>query len=158
MLLLLLISCSQGAKDSNTGQSNIDVVKRYLEAANNKDVNAMGSLLADNFVGYGPSYSDSIDKQSALKNWAVISQDYYDEIHISDPMMIAASSEGGANPGDWVSAWSQVRLTYKDTARRPVTIYANVIYRVENGKISMLRRFYNEADIQRQSGFTPISQ
>jgi ketosteroid isomerase-like protein len=142
--------------ESNVGQSNVDVVKRYLEAANSKDIKTMDSLLADNFVGYGPSFADSIDKQSALKNWTLVAQDYYDEVHISDPMMIAARSEGGAHPGDWVAAWSQVRLTYKDTARRPVTIFANVIYRVENGKIAMLRRFYNEADIQRQSGFNPI--
>ena len=62
----------------------------------------------------------------------------------------------GVNPGQFVSAWSEITLTYKDTARKPITTYANVIYKVENGKIVMSRRFYNEADIMRQAGYSLV--
>ena len=149
-------SCSDAKNDAKTENESIAVVEKYLDAAHDKDFKTMDSLLADNFVSYGPSHADSINKASALKDWEIIAATYYDEIKYNNLKLIGSEVTSGVNPGQFVSAWAEITLTYKDTARKPITTYANVIYKVENGKIVMSRRFYNEADIMRQAGYSLV--
>ncbi len=160
VLCIFFAGCSDSPKENkaeiNKENEAISVVEKYLDASQRKDFAAMDSILADNYMSYGPSFADSIDKKSQLKDWAVISQTYYDSIEFNNTSVIGSTVSKGPDTGDFVSVWSQVKLYYKDSTRKPITTYANVVYKIENGKIVKGRRFYNEADIMRQAGHSLV--
>jgi len=56
-VLLLLVSCTQPADNS---ESNLQLIEKYIEAVESVDTNAMDDLLAEDYLGLGPSYGDSI--------------------------------------------------------------------------------------------------
>src|SRR5690349_14036938 len=148
--ILFLLSCSNTDKGVNT--DNIAVIERYAQAVESKNVDSMSALLADDYVGYGPSFTDSINKAEAVANWKDLLTTLYDSIKYTRSVNIAAKLTDGPHPGDYVSSWSSVRITYKN-GKGPVNLFVNVIYRVENGKITLSRTFYDEADAMRQLGY-----
>ena len=147
---VLLSSCSGSNHEINT--DNIAVVQKYVQAVESKDTDAMASLLSDDYIGYGPSYSDSINKADAIANWKDLAQNLYDSIQYIHTVNLAAKMTDGPRPGDYVAEWSSLRIKYKD-GRGPVNLNISVIYRIENGKITMSRTFYDEADAYRQVGY-----
>ena len=148
--ILLLIACT-----NNTGinTDNIAIVEKYIQAVQSKDINAMTALLADDYVGYGPSYSDSINKKDAIANWKNVSENLYESIEYTRSFHFAAKLTEGARPGDYVADWSSLKIKYKD-GRGPVYLNVNAVYRIENGKITNSRTFYDEADVYRQLGYS----
>jgi hypothetical protein len=119
-----------------------------------KDTVTMDSLLANNYMGYGPSVADSTNKEEAIQNWKYNAENLYDFILYTHFQNIAVTvKEGGeAEPGDWVTSWAYLTIKYKD-GRGPVHVWVNAVYRIENGKIIRSRTFYNEADVLRQLGY-----
>ena len=148
--LAALASCS--ANNNNINTDNISVVKKYVAAVESKNVNAMAALLSDDYIGYGPSFSDSINKADAIANWKNVAENLYDSIQYTRSVNLAAKITDGPRPGDYVVDWSSLKITYKD-GRGPVYLFVNAIYRIENGKITMSRTFYDEADAYRQLGY-----
>ena len=63
---------------------------------------------------------------------------------------------GCRSQGEWVSNWAELDITYKN-GQGEVTIWANAIYLIENGKIVKSITFYNEADALRQMGYVFIN-
>lgn len=155
--ILFLLSCSNTDKGVNT--DNIAVIERYAQAVESKNVDSMSALLADDYVGYGPSFTDSINKADAVANWKNLVANLYASIQYTRSVNMAAKVTDGPRPGDYVSSWSNMRITYKN-GKGPVNLFVNVVYRVENGKITMSRTFYDEADAMRQLGyqFVPPAQ
>ena len=149
-MILFLLSCNNTNQGVNT--DNISIVERYAAAVQNKNVDSMAALLADDYVGYGPSFTDSINKADAITNWRNLVANLYDSIRYTRSVNLAAKITDGPHPGDYVSSWSSVRITYKN-GRGPVNLLVNVIYRIENGKITLSRTFYDEADAMRQLGY-----
>jgi len=146
---IFMAACS-GEHKMNT--ENIAVIEKYIAAVEAKDVKTMSDLLADNYVGYGPSFSDSTNKQQAIDNWKEVAANLYDKIEYRRTVNITAKVTDGPHPGDYVSDWASLKITYKD-GRGPVFLNMNAVYRVENGKITLSRTFYNEADVLRQLGY-----
>ncbi|HEY6978910.1 MAG TPA: ester cyclase [Chitinophagaceae bacterium] len=156
-IILFLVSCS--GTDTGVNTNNIAVIERYAQAVQNKNVDSMAALLADNYIGYGPSFTDSINKTDAIASWKDLVANLYETIQYTRSVNMAAKVTEGPHPGDYVSSWSSVRITYKN-GKGPVNLFVNVVYRVENGKIAMSRTFYDEADAMRQLGyqFVPPAQ
>lgn len=148
--IFLLVSSCDGQK--KTDAENIAVIERYIQAVQAKDTQTMSDLLADNYVGYGPSFSDSINKEQAIANWNDVAKNLYERIEYTRTVNIAAKITDGPHPGNYVSDWASLKITYKD-GRGPVYLTMNAVYRVENGKITLSRSFYNEADVLRQLGY-----
>ena len=148
--LLITVACTNPAKD--TSQENLTLVKRYLEAVASKDFNTMESLLAEDYIGLGPSVGDTTNKQLALENWKWNSENLYQSITYEFSESLPASVEQGPAAGEWVSNWAYVTINYKD-GRGPVNLWVNAIYKIENGKIARSRTFYNEADVLAQLGY-----
>jgi hypothetical protein len=120
------------------------------------DPAVMDSLLADNYMGYGPSVGDSINKADALANWKYNAANLYESYEYTRSQSIAVSvKEGEDGAGDWVSNWAYLTLKYKD-GRGPVNVWVNVAYKIENGKIARSLSFYNEADVMRQLGYSMV--
>src|SRR6476469_3165778 len=58
--ILFLISCS--SKNSGVNNDTIAVVERYEQAVQSKNADSMAALLSDDYMGYGPSFTDSLNK------------------------------------------------------------------------------------------------
>ena len=89
-----LFSCTSSI--DNKGKENLAIAKRYLEAVETKNVVTMDSLLADNYMGYGPSVDDSTNKAEALANWKDNADNLYESIKYTRYQNIAVTA---ATPG-----------------------------------------------------------
>lgn len=145
----LLVACSSSNKRS---QENVELVTKYVKAVENLDYNAMDDILADGYIGIGPSKSDSINKENAIKNWKQNVKNLYENISYSKNRNISVNTP----EGDWVSNWADLTITYKGSGEK-VSILSNTIYQIENGKIVKSITFYNEADALEQLGYVFIN-
>jgi len=153
VIAILLASCT------NTSQNlaNIELIEKYIKAVETEDYETMESLLAENYLGLGPSYGDSIRKPVALGNWKDNITNLYESISYNKSRNISVNVPDGENKGEWVSNWAELNIKYKD-GRGEVTTWANTIYKIENEKIIESITFYNEADVLRQLGYVFINQ
>ena len=154
-LSLLFYSCSNSG--DNKKSENLAIATKYMEAVETNKPAVMDSLLADNYMGYGPSVGDSTNKGDALANWKFNAEHLYESIKYTRHQSIAVSVTDGdpAALGDWVTNWAYLTIKYKD-GRGPVNVWVNAVYKIENGKIARSRTFYNEADVMRQLGYTSV--
>jgi len=156
ILFALITSCFIACKPAaeNLAEENLTLVKKYLVAVESNDTATMDSLMADNYMGYGPSIGDSTGKKEALENWKYNLANFYESIKYTRYQNIAVTVKEGAEaePGEWVSNWAYCTIKYKD-GRGPVYIWVNAVYKIEDGKIVKSRTFYNEADVLRQLGY-----
>jgi ketosteroid isomerase-like protein len=160
LCIAILSSCnSTNTEDEKLKQENIAVVEKYIQAVQNKDIKTVSDLLADDYMGYGPGFSDSINKAGAVENYKYVAENLYDKITYARTMNLAATLTEGPHPGNYVSNWAHLTITYKD-GRGPINLYANTSYRIENGKIAMTRTIYDQADAMRQLGYEmqPVSE
>ena len=150
-----LFACAPATNIDKNKDANLAIAKKYLEAVETNDLASMDSLLADNYMGYGPSVGDSINKAGALESWKYNAANLYESVKYTRYQNIAVTVGEGeqAEAGDWVSNWAYLTLKYKD-GRGPVNLWVNATYKIEDGKIVMSRTFYNEADVMRQLGYT----
>jgi hypothetical protein len=156
LIVLALISLSLFACTSSADKkekANLAIAQKYMKAVETKNVELMDSLLADNYIGYGPSVSDSTNKEEALASWKFNTENLYESIEYTHHQERAVTVKEGRAKGDWVLNWAYLTIKYKD-GRGPVHIWVNVVYVIENGKIIMSRTFYNEADVLRQLNYT----
>ena len=75
----LLVACSSSDIKS---EENVKLVTNYVKAVENLDYNAMDDILDENYIGIGPSKSDSINKENAIKNWKQNVENLYENISI----------------------------------------------------------------------------
>jgi limonene-1,2-epoxide hydrolase len=146
-----LFSCTSSADKKE--KENLAIANKYMEAVETKNVELMDSLLAENYIGYGPSVNDSIDKEGAIQNWKDNTENLYESFEYTRHKELAVTVTEGAAQGDWVLNWAYLTIKYK-VGDMPVNLWVNVVYRIENGKIAMSRTFYNEADVLRQLRYT----
>ena len=142
-----LFACTSSAEKKE--KENLAIAKKYMMAVETKNVEVMDSLLADNYIGYGPSVGDSINKEDALLNFKDNAENLYDSFKYTRHKEIAVTVKEGEAMGDWVLNWAYLTIKYK-VGNVPVNLWVNVVYRIENGKIVHSRTFYNEADVLRQ--------
>ncbi len=146
-ILLLSIACS-----NNDTTENIKIIEKYIAAVEAKDYSSMENLLAENYKGYGPSHSDSTNKEAALADWKYNIENLYEGISYERSQIVAVEVPSGPNKGDWVANWAELKITYKEGGEQ-VTIWANSNYKIEKGKIVKSYTFYNEADALQQLGY-----
>jgi hypothetical protein len=148
---LSLFACTSSADKKE--KASLAIAQKYMEAVETGNVELMDSLLADNYIGYGPSVADSTNKEEALASWKFNSENLYESIEYTHHQELATTVKEGRAKGDWVLNWAYLTIKYID-GRGPVHIWVNVVYVVEKGKIVMSRTFYNEADVLRQLNYT----
>ncbi len=148
--LVLFLSRCTGSNDHTT--KNVELINGYVKAVETLDYKAMETYLDDNYIGIGPSFGDSIRKSQAIENWKNNVENLYQTIKYNKSRNIGVTIAIGDNQGDWVSNWAELEITYKNN-KGTVTIMANTIYQINNGKIVKSYTFYNEADALRQLGY-----
>jgi hypothetical protein len=149
ILAIAFSSCST-TTESGIDTSTISVADKYMNAIQTKNIDKLSSLLSDDFKGYG-TMGDSTDKAGMIEKWKKLFN-AYDSIQFLQSIKAAAKANEGPYPGDYVTCWSRMKVTYKD-GRGPVDIGVNNIFRVSDGKINVARTFFNEADSMRQLGY-----
>lgn len=145
-----LFACTSSAEKKE--KANLAIASEYMKAVETKNVEKMDSLLADNYIGYGPSVGDSINKADAIVNFKNNADNLYESFEFSRHKELAVTVKEGEAVGDWVLNWAYLTIKYK-IGNEPVHLWVNVVYRIENGKIVHSRTFYNEADVLRQLGY-----
>jgi len=145
-----LFACTTSDKKE---KANLAIAQKYMKAVETMDVALMDSLLADNYIGYGPSVGDSTNKENAILNFKDNAENLYESFKYTRHKEIAVTVKEGEAIGDWVLNWAYLTIKYK-VGKEPVNIWVNVVYRIENGKIVHSRTFYNEADVLRQLRYT----
>lgn len=153
VLLTILVSCTP---KNNNEASNIALVEKYIEAVENLDSEGMDHLLSDDYMGYGPSHNNEINKEDAIKNWKEFSTTLYKSIEYTKKRNIAVSVPDGENKGEWVTNWAELNIVYKKDDTE-VTLWANTLYQIENNKIIKSYTIYNEADALNQLGYIFIN-
>lgn len=152
-ILLTMISCSVENKHAD---ENIALVEKYVQAVQNLDYTTMENMLDDNYMGFGPSINDSINKTLAVSNWKANVDNLYESITYNKSKNLAQLVSDGENAGDWVSNWAELSIVYKKDQKK-VSLLTNTIYKIENGKIIKSYTFYNEADVLEQLGYVFIN-
>jgi hypothetical protein len=115
----------------------------------------MEEILDDDYFGFGPSFGDSINKVQAVENWKHNIKTLYRSIKYNKSRNVAVTIHDGDNAGEWVSNWGELHIVYKN--KQEVTLWANTIYQIKNGKIFKSYTFYNEADALHQLGYVFIN-
>jgi len=150
---LLITACTSTVDTKHS--ENIKLIENYIHAVETMDFDAMNEFLADDYLGLGPSFGDSIYKEEALENWKWNVTNTYEKIQYTRSKFAAITIHDGDGKGDWVATWAELKIVYKDSLGS-VTIWANSNYMIENGKIVRSLTFYNEADALRQLGYQII--
>jgi limonene-1,2-epoxide hydrolase len=156
LIVLAFISISFFACTSSAGKkekANLAIANKYLQAVETMNIGTMDSLLADNYIGYGPSVGDSTNKAEAIASWKYNTENLYESIKYTNHTELAVTIKEGRAKGDWALNWAYLTIKYKDGSG-PVNLWVNSVYLIENGKIVMSRTFYNEADVLRQLNYT----
>lgn len=136
------------------GVNNKAIVQQYTDAVVKGDTITMGSFLADNYKGYGPGLNDSTDRAKEIKEWTNQWKNDFASIDFNRATIQAFTiPEGQKFPGDWVSDWALITITYKN-GLKPLTTWWNGVYLVKDGKIQASRAFWNVNDYFQQQGFT----
>ena len=105
LILLAVTSFSIFACTSSGGKKErelIAIAHKYMESVETRNIGIMDSLLADNYMGYGPSVSDSTNKKDALSNWKNNIENLYESIEYTGHKEVAVTVKEGLAQGDWV--------------------------------------------------------
>ena len=153
LMSLFLFSCGSG---NNNADRNVALVEGYVNAVQKLDYDLMDAFLSDNYMGYGPSVNDSVNKANAVNQWKSNVELVYEKIEYQQSRSIAVTVPDGVNAGEWVANWAQLQITFKDSGEQ-VTILVNSMYKIEGDKISKSYTFYNEADALEQLGYIYIN-
>lgn len=149
ILSIGLFSCSSSDRNA---EKNIAIVDGYVNAVQRLDYDLMDTFLSDDYMGYGPSINDSINKTNAVEQWKVNVDEVYEKIEYKKSKSLAVTVDEGENQGEWVSNWAELQITFKGDEGQ-VTIMANTIYKIDDDKISRSFTFYNEKDALEQMGY-----
>jgi thioredoxin-related protein len=153
--LILMFLFFSACTVNNTAE-NVAIIEKYVSAVESQDYSTMEILLAEDYKAYGPSHSDSTNKENALAAWKYNIETLYENISYERSQIVALNVLSGPNKGEWVANWAELKITYKDGSG-PIVIWANSNYKIENGKIVKSYTFYNEADALGQLGYVFVS-
>ena len=140
----------------HASKENVTLIENYVNAVENLDYDAMDEILADDYIGIGPSVGDTINKENAIANWKKNVTDLYAKIDYNKSKTLPLLPPDGQADGEWVSNWAELTISYKD-GEKDVTLMTNTIYQIKGGKVVKTLTFYNEADALRQLGFVFIN-
>ena len=151
---VFLVACNDAVNKKD--KENLELVSSYVKAVETLDFDAMNNYLADNYMGLGPSYGDTIYKAQALANWKTNVENLYEKIQYTRSQIAPVTIKEGDAKGEWVGNWAELNIVFKNGHQ--VTLWANTNYLIENGKIIRSLTFYNEADAFRQLGYKIVPQ
>ena len=155
--IIILAGCSSpeagNGKDEQCelNKQNIELVKKFLKASENEDIEAWKEVMADGAVWYGPRYEqyDTVDADfwEGIKGWFKS----IDSVEFDVVEILAHNIEEGDLAGDWVLLWC-FESWYSLEAEKKVTVFWHAPMRIEEGKINWVTSMWNQWDLYKQLG------
>jgi hypothetical protein len=105
---LSLFACTSSVEKKE--KANLAIAQKYMQAIETKNVALMDSLLADNYIGYGPSAGDSTNKEQAILNLKDNVENLYESIEYTRSKELAVTVKEGEAIGDWVLNWAYLTI------------------------------------------------
>ena len=157
IVIIFIVTVSMGCSTSvDNSEKNIALVENYIHVVESLDSEGMDKFLADDYMGYGPSHDNEINKEDVIKNWKEFSTNLYKSIKYTKNRNIAVTIADGEHKGEWVTNWAELNIVYKED-NAEVILWANTLYQIENDKIIKSYTIYNEADALHQLGYIFIN-
>lgn len=129
-----------------------EMVQKYIKALQNGDVATMSAQLADNAMVYG--LGGGLDSLTVSQHTEYFKNSMATYKHaITQDLYLPVKVENNWNEGEWVLAWGTNTVTNKETGEN-IFIPFHSVNLVQNGKIVMMRYFYDMLNIIENQGFT----
>jgi ketosteroid isomerase-like protein len=136
--------------ENPNADTDIKLVEDYLNLLVSGNADKAKSLLADNFMAYGPSPADSSNAEQSTNNWK---ENYKTQLNRKFDFVeiITVRILSGNHKGDWVDVWGtySCNINGKDIAF-PFQYAA----KVANGKIVGDGSYYDNLYIVKKLGYT----
>lgn len=152
IVAIVLANCTSPETPYHIGERNKAIVEKYIQAVMSGDQKTVSELLAEDFKGYGPNRSDSTNKAQEIANFITNWNERFKTIDYQPDYSLTNTVNDGRLMGDWVMSWGTLKATYKN-GRAPVTFSIHTVFRLKDGKINLIRNYWNSADIMKQQGF-----
>jgi hypothetical protein len=153
ILLAGMTACNKADEKQNAlNDQNKVVVDKFIQAIVTGNVAIMDSLMAENYMEYGPSRTDSATKTQVLENAKKAWAEQYAGMKYNRWVALAESVKF-EEMENWVHEWGDVSITYKN-GTPAVNFWIHGDFKVVDGKIRTYYAYYNVADILAQMGYT----
>lgn len=157
LLLTPMLSDAQNSEvgvtlEFDNATSALELVQNYAKALQAGDVAAMNAQLADNAMVHG--LGGGLDSLNVAEHEAYYtnSTSTYDHV-ITQDLYLPVKVTNNWNEGEWVLSWGANTVTNKKTGKA-IPIPYHTASLVENGKIVMIRYYYDLMNIMESEGFT----
>ena len=130
----------------------MEVIQKYTKALQDGDVAAMNSLFAPDAMIYG--LGGGLDSLTVTQHKEYYTTSIENYTHsLSQELHLPVKVTNNWNEGEWVLAWGVNTLTNKANGKT-ITVPYHTASRLENGKITFIRYWYDMLNIMTQQGFT----
>lgn len=170
LLLILLFSVSfyAPAQENNKSGVTIDhpnanetigIVNDYINLSVSGEIDKAVGLLAEDFMGYGPGISDSLDVSGEAKFWKdnyTMQSDRSVELIVLPVNITQTESPFGDLSGDWVQVWAVYSFTQNELE---LTLPFQLAAKIVDGEIASTRIYYDRLALMQKLGYeiTPPS-
>ena len=151
--LLLMVSCTQqadtgAAEKDELAKQNIEVVKKFLTALEEENVDAAMELLSEECINHGPILGkyDTLSRED-LQAWV----NNVDSLDYGVVKIMHESIKEGDLAGDWVLLWCH-NSWYSVKAEKKIELMSHTPMRIEDGKIAYMASYWNQWDLYQQLG------
>ncbi|WP_117880313.1 nuclear transport factor 2-like protein [Aureibaculum luteum] len=157
-LVLFLTPVISNAQESTLKFENADsalnLVRTYVNALQAADIAKMSATLDSNAMIYG--LGSGLDSLTVAEHTIYYKKSTDDYKHvISGDLYLPVKVTDNWNEGEWVLTWGTNTITNKETENTIVIPY-HIASLVANGKIIMMRYFYDSSNIMKNTGWTLI--
>jgi ketosteroid isomerase-like protein len=163
-LLIILISVSSYAQaqennepgitiDHPNANETMEIVNDYVNLSVSGDIDKAVGLLAENYMGYGPGATDSLNVSGSAKFWKdnyTVQSDRSVEL-ISMPVNITQTESAFGNlSGDWVQVWGVYSFTQNEMK---MTLPFQMAAKIVDGEIANSRIYYDRLNMLQKLGY-----
>jgi len=141
-------SYKETVTENPTAEEDLKVISDYINALTNNKMTVVSGLLADDYVGTGPSNEDTETKAEQIAGWKEAHKVRTDQKN--DFVVNTFRVLDGDLKGDWVSVWGTYIFNQEGVA---MTLPYQFTALVENGKISRSIIYYDRLAIREAMGF-----
>ena len=93
LISVTMYSCAPGIASKEN--DNLAIAEKYMLAAETMNVSTLDTLLAENYIGYGPSVGDSTNKKDALATFRYNSENLYESFEYTRHKELAVTVNDG---------------------------------------------------------------
>jgi ketosteroid isomerase-like protein len=136
--------------DNPNADADIKLVKDYLNLLVSGNADKAKSLLAENFMAFGPSPADSSNAEQSINSWK---ENYKTQLNRKFDLQAALTVRvlSGNYKGDWVDVWGIYSFTGNG---KEISFPFQYTAKVANGKIAGDMSYYDNLYIVKKLGYT----